>query len=85
MVLVIVAVVVDAMIGVPVLTIVAVLILLALLVPSLAVTVRRLHDTGRSAWWLLIDLVPFGGLYLLYLYVQPSSSEANGYGLPPGA
>ena len=53
--------------------------------PSLAVAIRRLHDTGRSARWLLIQFVPFGGLYLLYLYVQPSSGEANAYGPPPGA
>ena len=53
--------------------------------PSLAVAIRRLHDTGRSAWYLLFSLVPFGGLYLLYVYVQPSSGEANAYGPPPDA
>ena len=73
------------MLGMPLLSIVALLIMLGLAVPSLAVTIRRLHDTGRSAWWLLIQFVPFGGLYLLYLYVQPSSGEANAYGPPPGA
>ncbi|MGI9571433.1 MAG: DUF805 domain-containing protein, partial [Desulfobulbia bacterium] len=46
---------------------------LALLVPSLAVACRRLHDIGRSGWWLLIGLIPvIGLLVLLYWYVQPS-------------
>ncbi len=42
---------------------------LALLVPSLSVSVRRMHDVGKSGWFLL---VPF---YNLYLYVQPSTQE----------
>src|SRR4051794_20064739 len=36
-------------------------VFLGLLIPSLAVTFRRLHDTDRSAWWLLIGLIPFLG------------------------
>ena len=43
---------------------------LALIVPGLAVGARRLHDTDRSGWWLLIGLIPFvGGLVLLYFFV----------------
>lgn len=46
---------------------------LALFVPSLAVAVRRLHDIGKSGWWLLVALVPIVGiLVLLYFYVQES-------------
>lgn len=59
------------------------LISLALLLPSLAVGVRRLHDTGRTGWWLLIGLVPIIGLYLLYCYLQGSQCGANKYGPQP--
>ena len=59
---------------------------LALLVPSLAVGVRRLHDVGKSGWWLLAGLVPIlGVLYLLYLAVQDSQPGANMWGPNPKA
>ncbi|HWN38654.1 MAG TPA: DUF805 domain-containing protein [Gammaproteobacteria bacterium] len=46
---------------------------LALLLPSLAVGARRLHDTGRSGWWLLIGLIPvIGTLVLIVFWVQES-------------
>ena len=60
-----------------------VLFYLAAILPSIAVTVRRFHDLGKSAWNLLWSLIPFGGLYLLYLYVQPSQPGANAYGDQP--
>lgn len=54
---------------------------LALLLPSLAVGVRRLHDIGRSGWWLLIALIPIIGLLvLIYWHVQPSEDGANRFG-----
>ena len=57
---------------------------LGVLLPSLAVTVRRLHDTGRSGWWMLIALLPFlGGLILLFFAVQDSQPGGNQYGLNP--
>lgn len=57
---------------------------LGVLVPSVAVTVRRLHDTSRSGWWLLIGLVPFlGGLILLFFTVQDSQPGSNEYGINP--
>lgn len=41
--------------------------------PSLAVAVRRLHDAGRSGWWMLIGFIPFiGTIVLIILFVQPS-------------
>jgi uncharacterized membrane protein YhaH (DUF805 family) len=55
------------------------------LLPSLAVAVRRLHDIGRSGWWLLIGIIPIVDLVLLWWYIQPSTAEANQYGPPPGA
>jgi uncharacterized membrane protein YhaH (DUF805 family) len=57
---------------------------LAVLIPGIAVSVRRLHDTGKSGWWLLIGLVPFvGGIVLLVFMVQDSQRDANQYGLNP--
>ena len=57
---------------------------LAVLVPSLAVGVRRMHDTGRSGWLLLLGLIPFiGWLILLYFYVQDSQPGANKWGPNP--
>lgn len=56
---------------------------LAVLLPMLAVGARRLHDIGRSGWWLLIGLVPLvGAIVLIYFYIQPSAPEANEYGPP---
>lgn len=59
---------------------------LAILVPMLAVIVRRLHDTGRSGWWYFIALVPFvGGLILLFFMIQDSQAGDNAYGPNPKA
>ena len=53
-------------------------------IPSLAVSVRRLHDTGRSGWWLLVVLVPLvGWLIVLYFMVQPGETAENRYGPDP--
>jgi uncharacterized membrane protein YhaH (DUF805 family) len=57
---------------------------LAMLVPSLAAAVRRLHDTNKSGWLLLIALVPIvGGLVLLFSYVSDSDEKTNDYGPSP--
>jgi len=54
---------------------------LAIILPSIAVGVRRLHDTGRSGWWLLVSFVPvIGALVLLYFLVQDSKAGDNQYG-----
>ncbi|WP_019587037.1 DUF805 domain-containing protein [Deinococcus apachensis] len=53
-------------------------------VPSLAATIRRLHDTGRSGWWYLINFVPFvGGLVLFIFLVMDSQPGANKWGPNP--
>lgn len=58
--------------------------ILAVLVPSLAVVVRRLHDTGRSGWWFLIAFVPLvGGIILLVFMCSEGAREANEYGADP--
>ena len=57
---------------------------LALLLPSLAVNVRRLHDTGRSGWWILIGLIPvIGFIVLLVFECQDSQPGTNAYGPSP--
>ncbi len=59
---------------------------LAVLIPSIAVGVRRLHDTGRSGWWLLIGLVPIIGVIVLIVFmVGDSESGSNQYGPNPKA
>ncbi len=59
---------------------------LAVLIPSLAVGVRRLHDTGRSGWWLLIGLVPcVGFIVLLVFFVSEGHRGDNEYGPDPKA
>lgn len=55
----------------------------AMTVPSIAVTVRRLHDTGRSGWWYFIGVVPFGGLVLLVFMLLDGQPGANRYGPSP--
>ena len=57
---------------------------IATFVPSLAVVVRRLHDVGKSGWFLLIGLIPFvGPIYLLVLYCTDSEHGANQWGENP--
>ena len=59
---------------------------LAVLIPGIAVSVRRLHDTNRSGWWLLISVVPFiGGIVLLIFMVGDSQPDDNRYGPNPKA
>lgn len=59
---------------------------LGTLLPSLAVLVRRIHDTGRSGWWALIMLVPcVGFIAWLYFAFTAGNSGANQYGPDPKA
>ncbi|MFF7329771.1 DUF805 domain-containing protein [Streptomyces sp. NPDC008150] len=60
------------------------LYLLATALPSLAVAFRRLHDTGRSGWWLLISFVPFAGAVTLLVFLASEGTAAsNEYGPSP--
>lgn len=56
---------------------------LVLLIPLLAVTSRRLHDTGHSGWWQLIQLIPFGFILIIIWGVQDSDPGHNEYGPNP--
>ncbi len=58
--------------------------LLAVLLPSLAVTIRRLHDSNRSGWWLLISFVPLVGSFVLFIfYLLDGTAGDNRFGPDP--
>lgn len=64
--------------------VVASLVALVFILPNLAVTVRRLHDVGRSGFWLLLVFIPLiGVLILLVFLLLDSQSEPNQWGSPP--
>ena len=57
---------------------------LAVFIPGFAVSVRRLHDTGKSGWWLLIPLVPLVGVIVFLVFtVKDSEPGENQYGPNP--
>lgn len=57
---------------------------LAVIIPGLAVVARRLHDIGKSAWWMLISLVPIVGSILLLIWeCKDSEPGENQYGPNP--
>ncbi|HSK90309.1 MAG TPA: DUF805 domain-containing protein [Euzebyales bacterium] len=57
---------------------------LAVFLPSLAVSVRRLHDTDRSGWWLLVGLIPVVGVVVLLVFTLTDSTMGdNRYGPSP--
>lgn len=63
---------------------IVVLYVLAVLIPNIAISIRRLHDRNMSGWWLLLSLIPYiGGLVLLVFYVLPGTSGPNKYGPDP--
>ena len=56
----------------------------AVFLPTIGVSIRRLHDTGRSGWWLLIGVIPFFGTIVLIVFAaQDSHTETNQYGPNP--
>ena len=60
------------------------LFLLFMLIPSVAVAVRRLHDTERGGWWLLLAFLPLiGQLVLLFFFIQEGDEGDNAYGPDP--
>ncbi|WP_199554850.1 DUF805 domain-containing protein [Sandaracinobacteroides hominis] len=63
--------------------IVIALVSLALFLPSLAVSVRRLHDSDKSGWWLLLNLLAIGALVLLIFFLIDGTRGPNSYGPDP--
>jgi len=59
------------------------LVALGLLVPSLSIAARRLHDTGRSGWWQLIVLIPLIGAIVLIIFLAQDGHDENSYGVNP--
>jgi len=64
-------------------SVLAVLVVLGLFLPTLAVLVRRLHDTDRSGWWVLISFVPLVGTIVLIVFACLDSGPPNKYGNGP--
>ena len=64
-------------------TILSAVVGLGFLLPNLAVGARRLHDTGRSGWWLLIGLIPLIGAIVLLVFFVMDSEPDNEYGPNP--
>ena len=60
-----------------------VLVALAMLLPNLAVLVRRLHDAGHSGWWVLIGLLPLIGAIVLLVFTLQGSDQPNQWGNGP--
>ena len=57
---------------------------LAILIPSIAVQIRRLHDTNRSGWWIFIGLIPLiGTIVFIVFMVQDSNPGENRFGPNP--
>ncbi len=60
------------------------LYVLAIIIPSLALAVRRLHDQGKSGWYILVRFIPvIGGVWFLVLMCVDGDSRSNEYGLNP--
>ena len=76
--------VIAGLLNVPALVYLVYLWSLAVFIPSLAVSVRRLHDIGRSGWWLFLSLIPLvGAIILIIWYCTDSQPGANQYGSNP--
>ncbi len=66
-------------------TFIAAIFSLGLLLPSLAIGARRLHDTGRSGWWQLLYFIPLIGAIVLLVFFCQDSQDENDYGANPKA
>jgi len=76
--------IVGRVIGLP--TLLSAIYGLAVFLPGLAVSVRRLHDTDRSGWWVLLALIPLvGAIVLIVFAVQEGQAGQNQYGPNPKA
>jgi uncharacterized membrane protein YhaH (DUF805 family) len=66
-----------------VLSLLAVGVSLGLFIPSLAVSVRRLHDSDKSGWWLLLSFIPFGSFVVFIFTLLDGTPGTNRYGADP--
>ncbi|OGK05258.1 MAG: hypothetical protein A2W80_07015 [Candidatus Riflebacteria bacterium GWC2_50_8] len=66
-----------------IISIFGILFSLAVLIPSIAVGIRRLHDSGKSGWFLLIALIPVLGWFAVIYFMVQESDGNNAYGAPP--
>ena len=63
---------------------ISLIVTLGLIIPHIAVSVRRLHDINRSGWWMLIGLIPLiGGIVLLVFFCKDGTNGSNPYGEDP--
>ncbi|PIE35958.1 MAG: hypothetical protein CSA54_05045, partial [Gammaproteobacteria bacterium] len=67
----------------PFFSIVTIIVSIALIIPMLAVSIRRLHDIDRTGWWLLISVVPIISLIIVYFAVVPGTDGPNRFGDKP--
>ncbi|MGB9013409.1 MAG: DUF805 domain-containing protein [Aeromicrobium sp.] len=72
--------IIDSIIGAP---ITYVVFMLGILVPNIAVSIRRMHDIGKSGWWILVGLIPFIGAIILIVWFVGDSQPDNEYGPNP--
>lgn len=63
----------------PGMQVVSTIVMLAIWMPTLGVSVRRLHDVNRTGWWILLALTVLGAIVLLYWFVMPSKDANNRY------
>lgn len=63
----------------PGIQVVSTIVMLAIWMPTLGVSVRRLHDVNRTGWWVLLALTVLGAVVLLYWFVMPSKDANNRY------
>ncbi len=80
MILIVVISILDAVIGAGFLS---AIFTLGMLVPSISIAARRLHDIGRSGWWQLIAFIPLIGLIILIVFLAQDGHDANEYGEYP--
>ncbi|MCF8070142.1 MAG: DUF805 domain-containing protein [Desulfobacterales bacterium] len=76
----IIAAVIDSIIGA---SIFSIILMLGLIVPSISITARRLHDISKSGWWQLVALVPVIGSIVLIIFCVMDSHPQNQYGPNP--
>ena len=75
---------IDGMFGAHGMGLLSAVFCVAMVIPSLSIAIRRLHDTDRSAWWLLIGFVPVAGIIILIVFFASVGTQgSNRYGAPP--